>query len=70
MSKVYSLGPKTVSLHYSHGSHHEWLSHFSRDERRHLLDEDKYARTSVAAIFATAMISGLALMIALLILAR
>ena len=48
MFRMSHLGPHTFVAQDHHHREHEWLSHFSRDERHRLVQEDYDARTSLS----------------------
>jgi hypothetical protein len=67
MFKMSHLGPHTFVSQDHHHRGHEWLSHFNRDERHRLVQEDFDARNHVAAVLFTCMGAGLLLMVSTLI---
>jgi hypothetical protein len=61
------LGPCTFVAQDSHRAGRHWVSHFQRDERHRLLEEDRSARTTVLAVLASVMLLGLVLLTVTLI---
>jgi hypothetical protein len=53
------LGPHTFVAGDHHDRGDQWLSHFNREERHHLVEEDQKARNFVATLLFSAMAFGL-----------
>jgi hypothetical protein len=62
MFRMSHLGPHTFVAHDCHHRGDQWLKHFGRVERHHLVEEDRTARNTVALVLCGAMFTGLALM--------
>jgi hypothetical protein len=66
---IHSLGPHTYFTPSAHERRHDWLTRFKARERRALIEEDCQARSAVAMVIGGAMLFGLALLLAALMLA-
>lgn len=66
---IHSLGPHTFFTSPAHERRHDWLTRFKPRERRALIEEDCQARMQVAAVMAGAMLFGLVMLLAVLLLA-
>ncbi|MBS0208298.1 MAG: hypothetical protein JSS27_05025 [Planctomycetes bacterium] len=53
------LGPNTFVTGDHHGHGDQWLSHFDRNERHHLVEEDHRVRNNVAKLLFSCMMFGL-----------
>lgn len=60
------LGPHPVSRGEHHGTY-QWIHRFTRDERHHMVEEDRSARNSVFLVLAMAMISGMSVLVVTLV---
>lgn len=59
---VHNLGPHTF-ISPPHPNHHEWLSSFSPEQRRQLIEEDYEARTGAFTVLISGMLFGLGLLV-------
>jgi hypothetical protein len=60
------LGPHPVSRGEHHGIY-QWIHRFTREQRHHMIDDDRSARNSVLLVFATAMLGGMGVLITTLV---
>jgi hypothetical protein len=63
-----TLGPHTF-LSPPHERHHEWLTHFTPEERRQLIEEDFRARLQFVGVIVGAMCFGFAMLLTVLLFA-
>lgn len=66
---IRSLGPHTFLRPPVHERHPDWLSRFKPKQRRALIEEDCSARAHVFAVMVGAMLFGLAMLLATVLLA-
>jgi hypothetical protein len=65
--QIHSLGPHSyMSAEEPHPNHHEWLSHFTPEERRALIEEDLEARSDVFGILMGVLAFGMFMLLMVL----
>lgn len=67
MFKVSAPRSADPLAHSDHRYGHEWLSHFDRQQRHQLVDDDRQARGQVARVLFGAMLFGLTMLVVLLL---
>jgi hypothetical protein len=61
--RIHSLGPHSYPSPLPHENHHQWLSSFTSEERRHLIEEDQEARNGAFTVLISCMGFGLSTLI-------